>query len=211
MRLVGEDLTMAYGPVEVFRNLSCSFESGEATAVVGPSGTGKSTLLSLLGGLSSPIRGTVRIESEDGTTERLMENAAWVHQTTHALGQRSALDNAALGALARGLDHRRAEEEARRVLAAVGLEHRARLPANRLSGGEQQRLSVSRALALGAPFILADEPTGHLDKANSSVVIDLLVTEAAARGQGVVVATHDPEVAGRCHRTLDLAARPAGG
>lgn len=202
---------MAYGPVEVFRNLICSFDCGEATAVVGPSGTGKSTLLSLLGGLARPVRGTVQLQSHSETSERLMENAAWVHQTTHALGQRSTLDNAALGALARGLDYRRATEEARRVLTAVGLEHRALLPANRLSGGEQQRLSVSRALALRAAFILADEPTGHLDKANSRRVIDLLVTEAVARGQGVIVATHDSEVAGRCHRVLDLSRRSSEG
>ncbi len=206
MQLIAEGLAAAYGAIEVFRDLDYVFEAGKAVAVVGPSGSGKTTFLSVLGGLLQPSRGTVYVA--DGARTTSVDNGivAWVHQTNHGLRRRSVLENVAIGFMARGSTFPEAIGQATPLLAAVEIDDRASLPAGRLSGGEMQRLAIARALALAAPFILADEPTGHLDPRTSQRVGELLISRATARGQGVVVATHDPMVADLCDRVLDLTA-----
>jgi ABC-type lipoprotein export system ATPase subunit len=173
---------------------------GEAVALMGPSGSGKTTLLSILGGLLRPSSGSVRV---DGTGTPVLEVVSWVHQSSPALGRRTALDNVVLGFLATGRRRAASREPAEELLGLVGLDHRADARAGTLSGGEVQRLGIARALARGAPFLLADEPTGQLDHATGLVVQDALFAGLDA-GVSVIVATHDPEVAARCDRVLEV-------
>ena len=180
---------------------------GEHVAILGPSGSGKSTLLSVLGGLVVPVAGNVGVQHEDGrsgagTAVSVREVTSWVLQTTNVLPERSALDNVAVAALTQGLSRPRALEVAARHLADVGLAALAHTPARKLSGGEVQRVVIARALASRRPFILADEPTGQLDRATSDVVLDALFSSAA--GSGVVVVTHDQAVADRCMRVVRI-------
>ncbi len=206
MRLIAEGVAAGYGEIEVFSDVDYAFETGEAVAVVGPSGSGKTTLLSVLGGLLRATRGAVYVLDGDRRVGVGNGIVAWVHQTNHGLRRRSVLENVAIGFMARGSTFPEAISHAPPLLAAVGIDGRASLAAGRLSGGEMQRLAMARALAVGAPFILADEPTGHLDPRTSERIGDLLISQATARGQGVVVATHDPLLADRCNRVLDLTA-----
>ena len=175
-------------------------ERGRSAAILGPSGSGKSTLLSVLGGLVRPDAGTVRVDlaSSDlhGAAVPLRDVTAWVLQTTNVLPERSALENVVVAALTRYGGRRRARGEADRRLDSVGLGDRVHDPARVLSGGELQRVVIARALASGRPFVLADEPTGQLDRSTSAMVLDALL--GSSGDAGVVIVTHDPEVAARC-------------
>jgi len=183
----------------VLAGADLAVEQGETVAILGPSGSGKSTLLSVLGGLVRPTGGVVRV---DGAAGGLRDVSAWVLQTVNVLPERSVLDNVVLGGLTRGLTRASAVAEAAARLDAVGLGERLDDPVRVLSGGEVQRVVIARALASGRPFILADEPTGQLDRATSDVVLDALFTTAG--GAAVVVVTHDPEVAARCGRVARI-------
>lgn len=201
MRLVADAVDVRFPRLArpVLAGVSLSVEQGETLAVVGPSGSGKSTLLSVLGGLVRPSSGTVRV---DGGRRDVRDVSAWVLQTVNVLPERTALENVALGALTRGLRTREARWAARERLESVGLADLVHSPARLLSGGELQRVVIARALASGRPFLLADEPTGQLDRSTSLLVLDALFTSAA--GAGVVVVTHDPEVAARCGRAVRI-------
>lgn len=198
MRLVADDVVVRYPKTrrDVLAGASLSVRQGESVAVLGPSGSGKSTLLAVLGGLVRPSAGTARVEADHPAT--LRDVSSWVLQTVNVLPERSALDNVAVAGLARGLTHAQARHVAAVRLAAVGLGERADEPARLLSGGEVQRVVIARALASGRPFVLADEPTGQLDRSSSDLVLDALFTTSG--GAGVVVVTHDPVVADRCGR-----------
>lgn len=186
----------------VLSDAHLAVEEGESVAVLGPSGSGKSTLLSVLGGLLAPTRGSAHVQRPDGAVVRLRDACAWVLQTVNVLPERSALDNVAVAGMACGLSRREALGDARGRLSAVGLQDRAGDPARQLSGGEVQRVVIARALASRRPFILADEPTGQLDRSTSDIVLDALFTSTG--GAGVVVVTHDPAVAERCGRLVRL-------
>ncbi len=182
---------------------------GEAVAVTGPSGSGKTTLLSILGLLTDPTSGEVKVGGKPAPSasrrrDRLRAGwFAWVFQTVNVLGHRSAVDNAALGLLARGVPRPTASRQAQAALAAVGLADRVDTPVVDLSGGELQRVCIARAAAAAPKVLLADEPTGQLDHATSLTVLDALW--AARRPEtALVVATHDPQVAERCDRILQL-------
>ena len=179
-----------------------SIEAGGVTAVVGPSGSGKTTLLAVLGGLLTPDAGRVALRRPGGEPSPPGPDVSWVLQTVNVLPDRTALENVSLGAHARGLGVDASLTEAGVRLDQVGLGERARTPARLLSGGEVQRVVIARALASHRPIVLADEPTGQLDRATTATVMDSLVRTAADRC--VVVVTHDPEVAGRCRRVLRL-------
>lgn len=203
MRLVAEGVVVRYprSTRSVLAGADLVVEEGESVAILGPSGSGKSTLLSVLGGLVRPNSGGVRVE-DGGAQSRPADVTAWVLQTVNVLPERSVLDNVAVAALTRGLSRAAAAEDARVRLQAVGLGARLGDPVRVLSGGEVQRVVIARALCSGRPFILADEPTGQLDRAASDVVLDALFTTAG--GAGVVVVTHDPEVAARCDRVARI-------
>jgi ABC-type lipoprotein export system ATPase subunit len=174
---------------------------------MGPSGSGKTTLLGILGLLFTPSQGGVLLDGAPVSHRRrtaLRASAfAWVFQGANVVSHRSALDNAALGLLARGARVREAEEAARAALDAVGIGQLAGKAANTLSGGELQRVCVARAIAARPRFILADEPTGQLDHANTEGVIQALIGNRPD-GAAVVIATHDPEVAAHCDRIVRL-------
>ncbi|GIG41349.1 ABC transporter ATP-binding protein [Cellulomonas phragmiteti] len=198
MRLVVDEVTVRYPRADrhILADASLTVEPDRTLAVLGPSGSGKSTLLSVLGGLVTPTRGTARVAVAEGLAPALRDVTAWVLQTVNVLPERSALDNVAVAARTRGLGREESRAVAADRLADVGLARRAGDAARVLSGGELQRVVIARALASARPFLLADEPTGQLDRATSEAVLDALFTTSV--GAGVVVVTHDLAVAARC-------------
>ncbi len=176
---------------------------GTSVAVVGPSGSGKTTLLSILGGLLVPSSGSVYVREGDRQLA-VARQVSWVLQTANLLPRRSARDNAAMAALARGEPLGDVLNRANLVLEQVGLSSVADKPARFLSGGEAQRLSVARAVTSRTPFILADEPTGQLDDRRSDQVADVLFGVTRTFNCGLVLVTHDHALARRCDRVLTL-------
>ncbi|MEN8235532.1 MAG: ATP-binding cassette domain-containing protein [Actinomycetota bacterium] len=205
MQLVADAITVRYGDREVLHEFSHLFRTGESVAITGPSGSGKTTLLSVLGGSLKPSSGKIGVQ-RDGVSEFAQpeRHVAWVHQASNSLRDRTAIDNVVVGFLARGLAHGAAFGLAEELLNDVGLADRAAATASTLSGGELQRVAVARALAAGSAFVLADEPTGNLDRKTTVEISELLVSQPVARGHGVVVATHDELVAERCRHVIRL-------
>ena len=180
-------------------------------AIVGASGSGKSTLLHLVGGLEWPSAGRVHVDGEDlgglddaALTRFRLHRIGFVFQFFHLLSALTVQENLLLPAELAGLPADDAAARAARLLRAVELDDRARSFPERLSGGEQQRVAVARALMLDPPVLLADEPTGNLDSRNGARVLDLLWGLAAERGTTLVVATHSPDVAARAGRIVEL-------
>jgi lipoprotein-releasing system ATP-binding protein len=191
--------------VTVLRRVDLEVEAGALVAIVGPSGSGKTTLLQLLGALDVPDEGTVEIGSTDLATldgARLArfrnKTLGFVFQFHQLLPDFTALENVMMPSRIAGNTAREALDRARALLAEVGLEDRATHFPNQLSGGEQQRVAICRALALEPPLLLADEPTGNLDPATGRRVLDLLIELQTRRGMTAVLVTHNPEVANRC-------------
>ncbi len=197
------------GPVNILRDITFALPAGEAAAIVGPSGSGKTSLLMVLAGLERASSGSVRVAGQDlsALTEDQLARFRRAHvgivfQAFHLIPGMTALENVMVPLELAG--RRDAEATARAALAAVGLSHRlASLPAT-LSGGEQQRVALARALAPRPSLLLADEPTGNLDRAAGAAVIDLLFSLHAQAGSTLLLITHDPALAGRCRRTLTI-------
>ncbi len=197
---------------EVLHGLDLRVQPGEFVALIGPSGSGKSTLLNIVGLLEGMTLGSYRLLGEqthgldDAATTDLRRRAiGFVFQFHHLLPAFSALENVTLPALMRsGSVDAAARERARELLAAVGLGHDLHKRPGELSGGMQQRVAVARALALSPPLVLADEPTGNLDRASSDEVFGLLRRMHAAQGTAFIIVTHDPGMAARCDRVVEL-------
>jgi ABC-type lipoprotein export system ATPase subunit len=210
MRLTAERITHRFKgqPGNVLSDVSMVASSGGMLAITGPSGSGKSTLLSVLGLILAPGAGRVSWDGICLTGRRALPSVraglfGWVTQASHVFSSRSVVDNVAVAVLGQGMDHETARRAAMPALETVGLGHRARAPAGLLSGGEAQRLTVARMMLAAKPVLLADEPTGQLDRANTDLVVDTL-RAAAGRGAAVVIATHDQRVAGACDERLEL-------
>jgi len=200
--------------LHILRGVCLSVEPGEAVAVVGASGAGKSTLLHILGGLDSPDRGTVKFKSRDmfgiprgARTAIRAQGIGFVFQAYHLFPELDVIENTILPAMT-GFGQARSMAAMRKkgmeLLRAVGLDRRADHRPMELSGGEQQRLALARALMNDPEIVLADEPTGNLDDETGRQVLDHVFSLTTERGHALVMVTHNEKVAARCHRVLHL-------
>jgi predicted ABC-type transport system involved in lysophospholipase L1 biosynthesis ATPase subunit len=208
---ISKSFPMGEERVRILKEVSLTISAGEFVAIIGPSGSGKSTLMNLMGLLDRPDSGTFELKgrniegmSEEETAKARRETLGFVFQQFHLLPRNTAVENVSMPLLysLRSLP----EGPAVALLKRVGLENRLRHLPTQLSGGQQQRVAIARALVNRPEIILADEPTGNLDAATGSAVIDLLFEMNAEAGTTLVLVTHDRAIAARCARRITIEA-----
>jgi ABC-type lipoprotein export system ATPase subunit len=210
---LGKSYPMPKGIFRVFEGLDFVLERGELVAVMGASGVGKTTFLNLLGGLDRPTEGAVLLDGENIHAKSEREKArlrnekiGFVFQFYHLLPEFTALENVGLPLLIRGLDKREAARRAMAILKEVFLEDKALQKPSRLSGGEQQRVAVARALVNDPPLLLADEPTGNLDWNSGEAIMRLIEDLHFRRGLSSIVVTHNEKIAAFCRKVYIMEA-----
>ena len=208
---LGRTYSQGPQPVEVLRGIDITIRHGETVAIVGASGSGKSTLLHCLGGLDTPTVGTVEIEGNNLASLNEVQKGAlrnralgFVYQFHHLLPEFTAQENVAMPLLIRRDARKTALEAALGALTDVGLAHRVGHTPAELSGGERQRAAIARALVTRPRCLLADEPTGNLDRETARAVFGVMVELQNKAGTSIVVVTHDRELASRMGRVLEL-------
>ncbi len=213
LRLTGIHRSFRQGrnKLDVLRGIDLTLREGETVALVGPSGTGKSTLLHIAGLLEKPNEGDVEICGEpcngfnDSDRTRVRrDHLGFVYQYHHLLPEFTALENIVIPQIISGRPRPEARERSRELLDWMGLGERASHRPGKLSGGEQQRVAIARALANGPKLLLADEPTGNLDPHTAADVFSVLLKLTKGAGLAALIATHNPELAGRMDRTVRL-------
>ncbi len=197
--------------LDVLNGVDLEIMAGEIVALVGPSGSGKSTLLYIAGLLEAPDIGNVTVCGEaaakldDNAKTRLRRhNIGFVYQYHHLLPEFTALENVVIPQIIAGLSRQEAMERGREMLGWLGLADRAGHRPGRLSGGEQQRVAIGRALANAPKLLLADEPTGNLDPHTAAGVFEMMMNSVRGAGLGALIATHNPDLAARLDRTIRL-------
>jgi putative ABC transport system ATP-binding protein len=197
------------GPVNILKGIDLEIAAGETVSVVGPSGSGKTSMMMLIGGLERQTAGNLHVAGkdlatldEDGLARFRRDNVGIVFQNFHLVPTMNAMENVAIPVELAGLDN--AFDRAREALASVGLDHRLSHYPGQLSGGEQQRAALARAIVSGPRLLLADEPTGNLDGRTGDAVIDLLFSLRADHGATLILITHNPQLAERCGRAIAL-------
>jgi putative ABC transport system ATP-binding protein len=202
-----KDIAKIYGSVKALQNVSLTVEKGEWLAIMGPSGSGKTTLMNIIGCMDKPSQGEVILDGADISRERgrnltaiRRDKIGLIFQQFHLINYLTAVENVMAAQYYHSLPD---EAEALLALERVGLSDRARHLPSQLSGGEQQRVCIARALINYPTLILADEPTGNLDEANEKIVLDIF-KQLHTEGSTIVVVTHDPEVADEAQRTVIL-------
>ncbi len=203
--------TQGTATIQVLRGVNLSIAAGEIVALLGPSGSGKSTLLQAVGLLEGGFTGSIRIQGEeaasldnDGRTRLRRDCLGFVYQFHHLLPDFSAMENVILPQLIHGADNAAAEVRARDILSSLGLGARLDHRPSQLSGGEQQRVAVARALANRPALVLADEPTGNLDEATADVVLAEFLGLVRGEGSAALIATHNERIAAKMDRVVRL-------
>lgn len=209
--IIAENLTKSYGPLQVLKGISLHIQKGEVVSVVGASGAGKTTLLTILGTLDKADGGSLRIDGEEVLMMKPSELASFrnrrigfVFQFHHLLPEFTALENVTIPALINRVPKKMAEEKAKGLLEMLGVSQRADHKPNALSGGEQQRVAVARALMNDPAVILADEPSGNLDSANARNLHELFFKLREELKQTFVIVTHNEDLAAMADRKLTI-------
>ena len=211
MIIEAHDIHKSFGRLEVLKGIDFSADKAETVSIMGASGTGKSTLLQILGTLSTPDSGSLMIDGED--VLRLRSDAlasfrgrkiGFVFQAHHLLPEFTALENVMIPALIAGTAASTARTEALRLLGSLGLKDRASHKPAELSGGEQQRTAIARAIINRPSVLFADEPTGNLDSATKQEIHKVFFDLRDSIGQTIVIVTHDPQLASLCDRRLEM-------
>lgn len=202
-----KNISKIYGPLKALDNVSLNVDEGEWVAIMGPSGSGKSTMMNIIGCMDKPSLGTVILdgkdiskESDKNLTALRRDKIGLIFQQFHLVNYLNALENVMVAQYYHSMPD---QKEAMEALERVGLADRAKHLPSQLSGGEQQRVCIARALINHPEIILADEPTGNLDEANENIVLDIF-QQLHREGTTLIVVTHDPEVADVAQRTIVL-------